>query len=181
MYHLFPLIFLELGEYFKFDEVLHWGSLPKLINYSSTESKRRFLYAYTQTYLTEGIWNEHLVRNLEPFRKFLEVAVQSNGKTINYTNIARDVGVSDNTIRECYNILEDTLLGFYLEAYQHSFRKWLSTKPKFYLFDNGIVRAFTRMLSTSLRPGTSLYGEIFEHFIILECIKLASYYPKFRS
>jgi len=55
-----------------------------------------------------------------------------NGKIINYAKIARDLGVEDKTIREYYSILEDTLIGFSLNAFQHSFRKQLSTKPKFY-------------------------------------------------
>ncbi|QLH41599.1 MAG: DUF4143 domain-containing protein [Coxiellaceae bacterium] len=38
------------------------------------------------------------------------------------------------------------------------------------------MRALTRMLSAPLRPSTSMYGEIFEHFIIIECLKLASYF-----
>ena len=46
--------------------------------------------------------------------------------------ISRDVGVSDTNIKKYFSILEDTLLGFFLEAFQHSFRKRLSKSPKFY-------------------------------------------------
>jgi uncharacterized protein len=45
----------------------------------------------------------------------------------------------------------------------------------------GVVRALMRQLSLPLTESTSAYGEIFEHFIILECMKLASYfYPEYR-
>lgn len=181
IYHLFPFSFLELGAQFHLSHALHWGLLPKTIALETAEDKMQFLQAYAYTYLKEEIWAEQLIRKLDPFRRFLEVAAQCNGKIINYANIARDVGVDDKTIRGYFSILEDTLIGFFLEPYLHSFRKRLSLKPKFYFFDVGVTRVLARMLSLPLKPGNSLYGDTFEHFIILECIKLAYYYqPEFR-
>ena len=63
-----------------------------------------------------------LKRNLHPFRKFLEVAAQSNGKIVNYANISKDVGVDEKTIKEYFIILEDTLIGFFLDSYHDSFQ-----------------------------------------------------------
>lgn len=181
VYHLFPFSFLELGTQFDLNHALHWGLLPKTISLETSEEKMQFLQAYAYTYLKEEIWAEQLIRKLDPFRRFLEVAAQCNGKIINYANIARDVGVDDKTIKSYFSILEDTLIGFFLEPYISSFRKRLSLKPKFYFFDVGVTRALARMLSLPLKPGNSLYGDTFEHFIILECMKLAScYQPEFR-
>jgi predicted AAA+ superfamily ATPase len=181
VYHLFPFSFLELGEKFDLNDALNWGLLPKIPFFNTDEEKLRFLQAYALTYLKEEIWAEQLIKKMNPFRRFLEVAAQCNGKIINYANLSRDVGVDDKTIKEYFTILEDTLIGFLLEPFQHSFRKRLSLKPKFYFFDGGVVRALARVLSITLQPSTSAYGEAFEHFVILECIKLASYYqPEFR-
>ena len=72
-------------------------------------------------------------------------------------------------------LLEDTLLGFFLEPFHHSFRKRLSKTPKFYFFDPGVVRALTLQLNIPITPSTSYYGELFEHFIILQCQCMASY------
>lgn len=176
VYHLFPFSYLELGNQFNFDESLHWGLLPKIQFLNTKEEKIRFLQAYTYTYLKEEIWAEQYIRKLDPFRRFLEASAQSNGKIINYANIARDVGVDNKTVKEYYSILEDSLVGFYLEAFQHSFRKRLSTKPKFYFFDVGVTRSLAGLLTLPLQTSTSHYGDVFEHFIILECIKLATYF-----
>lgn len=176
VYHLFPFTSIELGAQFNLDSALRWGTLPAISYMKDEDEKIRFLQAYTQTYLKEEIWLEQFIRKLDPFRKFLEVSAQCNGKIINYANIARDVGVDDKTIRQYFSILEDTLIGFFLEPFQHSFRKRLSLKPKFYYFDTGVVRALSRMLTLPLVPSTSAYGEIFEHFIILECMRLISYF-----
>jgi predicted AAA+ superfamily ATPase len=181
VYHLYALSCFELGDVFDLDKALHWGTLPKIFSLETDGDKEAFLRAYAETYLKEEIWDEQLVRKLPPFRKFLEVAAQCNGKIINYSNIAKDVGVDDKTVKEYFSVLEDTLIGFFLEPYHNSFRKRLSEKPKFYFFDTGVVRSLSRRLSVPLISKTFAYGEAFEHFIFLEFIRLASYFqPDYR-
>lgn len=181
VYHLYPLTCVELKQDFDLTIALHWGSLPTIYQLESDKDRMSFLHAYAQTYLKEEIWMEQFIRKIDPFRKFLEVSAQCNGQIINYANLATDVGVDDKTIKQYFSILEDTLMGFMLEPYHGSFRKRLYAKPKFYYFDIGVCRALTRMLSVPIQTSTSYYGNVFEHFIILECIRLASYfYPDYR-
>lgn len=181
VYNLFPLSFLELGVDFNLQNALQIGTLPKLFHLSDPAEQEHFLRAYTQVYLREEIWVEQLVRKLNPFRKFLEVAAQCNGKILNVATISRDVGVDDKTIVSYFNILEETLVGFYLEPFHHSFRKRLAKKPKFYFFDPGVVRALALQLTLPLRCGTSAYGDAFEHLVIVECFRLKHYFkPDFK-
>lgn len=181
VYHLYPLSCFELENQFNLENALQWGTLPKIFSLSDDSEKNEFLRSYADTYLKEEIWSEQTVRKLEPFRRFLEVAAQCNGKIINYANIARDVGVDDKTIKEYFCILEDTLIGFFLEPFHNSFRKRLVEKPKFYFFDPGVVRCLSRRLSVPLTPKTAAYGEAFEHFILLEFLRLKSYFqPDYR-
>jgi predicted AAA+ superfamily ATPase len=182
VYNLFPFTSIELGDDANLNDILRWGSLPAVVYKMQTEeAKGRFLQAYAQNYLKEEIWLEQFIRKIEPFRKFLEVSAQANGKIINIANIAQDVGVDDKTIKQYFNILEDTLMGFMLESYHTSIRKRLHLKPKFYYFDIGVCRALSMMLHNNVEKGTSYYGEVFEHFIILECVRLANYYyPEYR-
>lgn len=178
VYHLFPFCFEEMGTLFQLDDALHWGMLPKLLDYHSAEKKKKYLEAYANTYLKEEIWAEKTVKKLEPFHYFLQVAAQCNGKIINFSHIARDVGIRDTTAAQYYAILEDTLLGFFLYPFQHSFRKRLSKAPKFFFFDPGIVRTLAARLSAPLTAGTSGHGDAFEHFIILQCKYYAEYHSK---
>lgn len=181
VYSLFPLTFIELGNHFNLDFVLQWGSLPEVFRFDDENERTHFLRGYANTYLKEEIWEEHFIRALDPFRKFLEVAAQCNGKIINYSNIARDVGVEDKTIASFFSLLEDTLVGFFLEPFHHSFRKRLSERPKFYFFDLGVVRSLSRRLTIPLVEKTTEYGDAFEHFVILEILRLASYFePEYR-
>jgi predicted AAA+ superfamily ATPase len=176
VYDMYPLTHMELGDAFDLESALQWGTLPEIFKCADDSEKKEFLFSYAHTYLKEEIWEEHAVNDLAPFRRFLEVASQSNGKLINYSKIARDVGVSDTAIKSYYSILEDTLIGFFLDPYIGSFRKRLSQQPKFYLFDTGVNRALAFLTDVRLVPQSTGYGNAFEHFIILECIRFASYF-----
>ncbi len=172
---LFPLLISELQDAFHLDQAMTWGTLPFIFSTSDLEEKQDYLASYVRTYLSEEIQREQIVRNLDPFRRFLEVAAQYNGKIINHSNIARGIGVDPKTIASYYSILEDTLLGHIVMPFSFSFRKKLIKSPKFYFFDTGVSRAAARMLSTTLVVGTSLYEELFEQFIMIQVIHALKY------
>lgn len=174
-YHLYPLTYLELEKQFNLDFVLNWGSLPKIFALAE-EDRAEFLRSYTQTYLKEEILEEQLVRNGMAFRNYLEIAAQENGNSLNFSKIARDVDVDTKTIQSYFQILEDTLVGFFLPAYHQSIRKSVKLQPKFYLFDLGIKRALARELRSPVEEKTAVYGKAFEHFLILEAHRLNSYF-----
>lgn len=174
-YHLFPLSHLELAEAFDLDFVLNWGSLPRVFSLEK-EERNEFLRAYAQTYLREEILQEQLVRQGASFRQFLEVAAQENGKTLNFTKIARGIDVDTKTVQSYFQILEDTLVGFFLPAFHRSTRKSVKLQPKFYLFDLGVKKALEASLQEKITPKTYSYGAAFEHFIICETMRLNSYY-----
>jgi predicted AAA+ superfamily ATPase len=171
VYHLYPFSSQELGETFSLQQALEWGSLPAVVNAQSNAERQEFLQAYTHTYLKEEIAEEQAVRQLEPFRRFLSVAAQSNSKIINYKKIADDVGTSAVTVKTYFSILEDTLLGFLLDPFHESIRKSQRQSPKFYFFDTGVERALSRSLDVPLKEGTYAYGSTFETFFINEVIK----------
>ncbi len=65
-----------------------YGTLPGLLKLPGAEEKTAFLRAYALTYLREEVWAEHLVRKLDPFRRFMEVAAQCNGEIVNFKSEA---------------------------------------------------------------------------------------------
>ena len=174
VYNLYPLSSLEIGKGFDLKRALQFGGLPDAY-IAENLAAREFLNSYVTTYLQKEIQQEQWVKKLEPFRKFLAIAAQMNGKIINKSAIARETGVEDTTVAHYFEILEDTLLGFHLPAYSKSIRKSQRSLPKFYFIDPGIKRALEKTLSVELLPQTFAWGEAFEHWIILELIKGAEY------
>ena len=102
VYHLFPLTAEELGPAFNLQKILEYGSLPEVWNLEDPNLKTRYLEAYSRTYLKEEVWNEQIIRKLEPFSNFFEVAAQMNGQVLNYTKIARDIGVDTKSVQSYF-------------------------------------------------------------------------------
>lgn len=172
VFNLHPLTHLELGNAFDLDRVLNWGSLPEVFHFGDDLERREYLASYGRTYLREEVWNEHVVSKLDPFRKFLEVAAQTSGQLVNMAAIARDVGVDGKTVANYFQILEDTLLGFFLEPFSGSVRKRQLQGSKFYFFDLGVQKGLERTLRQEIVPGTFAYGRAFEQFLVTEMVRL---------
>lgn len=86
---------------------------------------------------------------------------------INYTNIARDCGVSYQTIQTYFEILEDMYLGYFVRPYRsRSKRQIIQEMPKFYLFDTGIASYLKKFNYTEMKGADA--GHAFEHYIFLE-------------
>jgi predicted AAA+ superfamily ATPase len=175
--NLYPLTYSEMGDDFKLIDALAWGTLPFVVNNDEEIERKSFLSTYVATYLKEEIIQEQLIRNVTPFRKFLPIASQVSGTILNYNRIASDLGVDWSTVKNYFEILEDTLLGFQLPAYSKSVRKQQLKSSKFYLFDLGVKRALDQTLS--LKPTTGqMIGPLFEHFLICELHRLNDYHRK---
>ncbi len=174
-YQLYPFTHIEMGETFDLDHTLRFGSLPLTYSFTDNELKADFLRTYIKNYLKEEILEEQLIRRIDSFRDFLEVAAQNSGKIINFSKIAKDVGTSDQTVKSFYQVLEDTLIGFLLPSFHRSIRKRQREAPKFYLFDLGVKSALERTLRLPLEKRTSYYRYAFEHFIILEIHRICEY------
>lgn len=174
-YHLYPLTGGELGDNFSLTKALQIGTLPSVYLEESMELAQDRLRAYVEIYLKEEIELEAQFRRIGTFLHFLTIAAAENGNSINFSNIARETGVSYQTVKSYFQILEDTLIGNFLFPYHKSQRKRLAKHPKFYFFDPGVVRALTKKLSVRLEPKTSEFGRAFEHFVLLEIMRQADY------
>lgn len=161
-YELFPFVSSEIPD-FDLLRALNHGLLPK--HYLSKNPKR-LIAAYIGSYLQDEIVAEAKIRNIDVFAKFLGYAAFSNGEIVNYTNIAADCGVSSPTIKEYFQILEDTLLGRFVPVFQKKPKRRVIKAPRFYFFDVGVTNYLLRR--TNIDFGTEQFGNAFESFIFQE-------------
>lgn len=164
-YHFYPLVFPEIKD-FDLLRALQQGLIPN--HYLADQSFiNDHMQAYIDIYLTDEIRNEGLVRNLAGFARFLDIAGMCNGEMLNASNIARDCGVDRTTVQGFYQILLDTLLGYFIYPF-HKKRKrdLIVSAPKFYLFDVGVANYLARQTITDLRGAAA--GKSFEHYVFME-------------
>ncbi len=159
---LYPLTWKELPR-FDLARHLRFGGLPRVCLGDDPEEE---LDAYVRTYLLEEIQAEGAIRRLEPFSRFLQTAALSNTELLNFASIGSDAQVSPSTVREYYQLLEDTLIGFMLPPWTASRQRKAISTAKFYFFDTGVthVLAGTRTLDRN----SDLYGRSFEQFLAME-------------
>ncbi|TVQ20062.1 MAG: ATP-binding protein [Spirochaetaceae bacterium] len=159
-----PFVWPELRELdFSLDRVMERGLIPP---HWLSGSPDEDLAAYVDTYLKEEIAAEGLARNLPAFARFLQTAAATNARMLNYSNVAGDAQVPRQTVKDWFGILIDTLLGYELPAWKRSTKRKSIETAKFYFFDLGVVRALRRLPPPV--PGSSEYGDFFEHFIFME-------------
>jgi predicted AAA+ superfamily ATPase len=163
-----------MGNDFNINHAISQGTLPKIATLwagGNMADAQAYLRSYVSIYIKEEIQAEALTRNVGAFQRFLSVAAQSNGQVIEFSNIARECSVPASTVKEYYQIIEDTLLGFLLWPFDHNERK--KARPKHYFFDTGVVRAMQGRLVDAPTPIEN--GFLFETWFINECIRLRDY------
>jgi predicted AAA+ superfamily ATPase len=156
-----PLSFMEVGE-FDLEQAMLTGFLPP---HFLSEHPAEDLRAYVGDYLKEEVAAEALVRQIPAFAEFLRVAALTSSELINYTNVARETGVSAKVVRTYFDILEDTYLGFRVPPWRKSRHRRLIETEKFYLFDVGVANHLARR---HVRLGSSEFGKAFEHYVLME-------------
>lgn len=169
-YEMFPLVSGELKD-FDLLRALNRGLIP---SHYFQENYQKSLAGYIQDYLKEEVFAEGLARNIPGFARFFDAMGYSHGELLNFSNIGRDAGIDAKTVREYFQILEDTLLGRMVEPFKKRISRQILTKAtKFYLFDVGVAGAITKRHITEERGET--FGRAFEHFILMELAAHASY------
>ena len=131
------------------------------------------LRAYTSTYLREEVFAEAIVRRLEVFASFLDLAATKVTEEINYESLASDLGTNPRTTRNFFDVLEDTLIGFRLPPFRLSKQRKAVSRSKFYLFDLGVTNALLQR--REVPPRSDAFGRCFEHFLLLELRAYLSY------
>jgi len=167
--YLFPLVSAEIPGY-QLLKILNFGSLPFIYNSESPEDD---LLSYVGTYLKEEVQAEGMVRRIENFSKFLQLAALVNGELLNFSNVASDMGMPSKTIKEYFLILEDTLIGHFLQPFTRTQKRKAISTAKFYFFDVGVANTLAGR--SHIRPRTELFGKALEHFIFLEIKAFLSY------
>ncbi|MCR5849089.1 MAG: DUF4143 domain-containing protein [Bacteroidaceae bacterium] len=167
--YLYPLVSAEIPN-FNIDRAVTYGMIP---SHYLAKNPHRLLSGYIDIYLKEEIKEEALVRNLDAFHRFLEVAALTDGEIINNNNIAQDCGVHATTVSAYFDILVDTLIGYRIPAYTKVMKRRLVQAPRFYYFDIGVANHLLHR--KELVRGTTDYGHAFEHLVIQELVAYLHY------
>jgi predicted AAA+ superfamily ATPase len=170
-YYLHPMTAVELGDDFNLKRALLYGQLPAI---DTEPDPQKYLNTYVGTYLREEVLQEGVLRSLDSFARFLEVASFSQGAMVNMTAIARETGTSQKVIKNYFEILEDLLLAKTIHVFSKRAKRTLVAHPKFYYFDIGVYR--TLRPQGPLDITTEIDGVAAESLFLQEALAINDYF-----
>jgi uncharacterized protein len=160
---LHPFMAVEIKDRFQLEDALLYGLLP--LRFDAT-NPQEVLEAYISLYVEEEVKAEGLIRQIDPFNRFLQAMSFSHGSILNVTNISRQCQVKRTTVNSWISILEDMLIAYQIGVFSHRAKRELSAHPKFYFFDAGVYRALRPHSIGDVKSeldGLGLEGLVIQH------------------
>lgn len=87
---------LAINEIFK---IIHRGSFPVLVH-KNAPPLEFFYNSYLQTYIDRDLRDIFHVSQINTFHKFLQICAARTGQILNYSDLARDTGISVHAAKE---------------------------------------------------------------------------------
>jgi hypothetical protein len=171
--HLLPPALNELR---RFDnppkglfETLLAGAYPRIHDRGIPSD--RWLADYVATYVQRDVRQILDVTDLTTFTTFLRIAAGRTSQELHLSSVADDVGVSHNTIRSWFSVLEASYLVFRVPAWHRNPGKRLVKAPKMHWYDSGLVCHLLGIRDVEQLRHHPLRGAIFESWVAAEIAK----------
>lgn len=161
-YELGPLCLDEIPEKTAAMDLMKKGLLPEPFLSDEQEHWKKLLRSYSAAYLKEEIQAEALTRNIEGFSRFFQIVASKSGDFCDVSKYASASQVDRSTARRFFEILEDTLVVYSLEAFTKSQKRRLVQHPRYYFFDVGVLNG----LLGNFEVSQDRIGMLFEHLIL---------------
>jgi predicted AAA+ superfamily ATPase len=151
-------------------ELILRGSFPEL---SATPDMKRSLFysSYLKTYIERDIRSLSQIADEHRFLQFLSVAAARTAQILNYSDMASDVGVSENTIKTWISLLETSGLIYLLHPYHNNITKRSIKTPKIYFLDTGLCSFLTGWDTVETISAGAMNGAFLETYVISEILK----------
>lgn len=121
---------------------------------------------YTQTYIDRDILQLFPGINRQKYRLFIQMLGNLTGTIINYSEIARALGVSQPTVREYFQIAHGTFIWRHIPAYEKNVTKRIVKHPKGYLRDSGLLHFLLHLTDLDALMAHPQMGRSWESMVI---------------
>jgi len=152
------------------------GFLPRVSDLDE-ELVPEFWMGYHRTYVERDARMMTDVEDWQQFGMFLRLVAALTAQEINYSQLGREIGMSPRTARRWLKVLDGTFQWFEIPAFEGNLLKRVSSKPKGYLADTGLVCHHAQISSPKALGGHPLLGPLFETALVNEVLKQAGTLP----
>ncbi|WP_249852931.1 ATP-binding protein [Aggregatibacter actinomycetemcomitans] len=150
-------------------QIIHKGDMPRL--YQQETDWEIYYSSYVSTYIERDVRQLTNITNTTDFTRFMVALASRSGELLNYSNVAQEVGVSNETIKRWTAILQTSGIIYLLQPYSNNHLKRTIKTPKIYFLNTGLMAYLTKWLTPETISKGAKSGQFFESFVVSEIIK----------
>ncbi|MBR2525591.1 ATP-binding protein [bacterium] len=150
--------------------IIYNGFYPALNNKEEND-RNAFYSSYIRTYIERDIRDLTSISDEMKFLTFIRVLAARTGQVLKYSELAKEVGISQPTVKNWLSVLVSSNLVYLLPPYYKNISKRMTKMPKIYFLDTGLCSYLTGWSSPEVIKKGAMNGAFFETFVVSEIIK----------
>jgi predicted AAA+ superfamily ATPase len=162
---LTPFLISEISTDYKIEQYFERGGFPRSLLSKSDEASFEWRESFISTFLERDMlqWV-----NFTPItmRRIWQMLAHLNGQTVNYSDLGRALGISNQTIKNYIDLLESTYMVHVVRPYVSNLGKRLVKAPRVYVADSGVDAALINIRSFQDLSGHPSFGAIWEQIVL---------------
>lgn len=133
-----------------YDEYLDYGGFPQVVLEESALLKKSNLSDIFKSYFEKDVRGLADFKNISAFRDLILLLLGRAGAKLDVSKLAKEVGVSRETVYSYLSFLEATYFIKLVQPYSRNVDREVSGARKVYICDNGFISQFSRSSEGSL-------------------------------
>ncbi|HCE45369.1 MAG TPA: AAA family ATPase [Lentisphaeria bacterium] len=147
------------------------GGYPEPWIKSSSRFQNVWMENYIQSYLNRDILRLFPNLNKEKYQKFLGILSDLSGTIINYSEVARALGISVPTVIDYFEIAHGSFLWRKIPSYEKNAIKRIVKHPKGYIRDSGLLNHLLHIRDSKHLLSHPKAGHLWEGMVAEEIIR----------
>ena len=130
--------------------------------------------SYITTYIDRDLRAFTHIQDLHEFGRFFQILSALSGQEIHYSHLGREIGITPQTAKRWISLLQGAFLWQEVPPFLGNTIKRISSKPKGYIMDTGILCHALRLSSPESVFTSPHFGAIFESAVYMDIYKQIS-------
>ena len=145
------------------------GGMPSIV--TGAIERNNYFSSYINTYIERDVKQLLNVGKTIEFYNFMQYIAVRTAQELNYTTIAKEIGVDSKTIKNWISMLEASGIIYLLQPFSTNLSNRIIKSPKLYFMDTGLCAYLAKYPNPETLEVGALSDAIFETFIVSEIIK----------
>ena len=152
-------------------DLIFGGQYPPLYDNEKHYIAEDWFESYIDTYLDLDVKDQINESNLSTFRKFIQICAIYSGQLLSMDSIAKQIGISQPTVKSWLSILENSYIIHLLEPDTNNLGRSIVKTPKLYFVDSGLLCHLLRLESKEDLLLSKYKGAVVETCAVAEMLK----------